>query len=152
MSESETDDDFIDFELEAERAVANLLPDKSKNAYEKVYKSFKNWCAEKNAGDTVTESVLLVYFTKELHKLKASTMWSTYSMLRATLNIKENVDIKNFTKLRAHLKKQNKGYHAKKSAILTKDQVYQFVIDAPDQQYLAMKVTFASSIIFTIVF
>lgn len=144
MSDSGTDDDFLDFELEADRAIASLLPEKSKKTYEKTYKTFKDWCAKKKSGDAVTENVLLVYFTKELAKLKSSTAWSIYSMLRATLSVKENIEIKNFNKLRAHLKKINKGYHPKKSAILTKDHIYQFVENAPDTKYLAMKVRLAN--------
>lgn len=144
MSNSGTDDEFLDIEEEADRAIANLLPDKSKHLYEKAYKAFKDWCLKKKVGNIVNESVLLVYFTKELKDLKASTAWSTYSMLRATLNIKENIEIKKFHKLRAHLKKRNKGYRSKQSAILTKEQIYQFVRDAPDIEYLAMKVTFTN--------
>lgn len=138
--DSDTDDDFLDFEMEAGKIINNLLPTKSAPMYEKTYKKFKDWCRLKSAPDNVNESTLLVYFSNELGKLKASTAWSIYSMLRGTICIKENVDIKEFSKLRAYLKKKSKGYHPKKSAILTKEHINRFVEEAPDKEYLAMKV------------
>lgn len=75
MSDCETDEDFLDFEEEAENVINNLLPQKSTPAYEKAYKKFKDWCLRKNAPVPVDENTLLVYFSKELGKLKASTAW-----------------------------------------------------------------------------
>lgn len=43
----------------------------------------------------VAEIVLLVYFE---HKIKLSTLWSLYSMLKNT-NVKKNVNIVKFPKL-----------------------------------------------------
>jgi len=77
MDELDTDSDFLDIEAEAQLAIANLLPEKSKKLYEKAYKDFKDWCMEKKVDDTITENLLLVYFTKKLNKLKGSTAWST---------------------------------------------------------------------------
>lgn len=141
ISDAETDDDFFDIEMEAEKVIQNLLPAKSAGAYENAYSKFKVWCAVKKAPAVVNENTLLVYFSSELANSKASTAWSTYSMLRGTLCIKEDVDIKQFGKLRAYLKKLNKGYHPKKSAIFAKSNIYKFVKEAPDVEYLAIKVT-----------
>lgn len=86
MSDSESD---FDLEFVAEKALQNLLPKVSKEKYEKAYKDFKQWCDGKKIG-VINESVLLAYFSTEL----SSTSWTTYSMLRSTLNVKDNIDIK----------------------------------------------------------
>ncbi|KAJ8912574.1 hypothetical protein NQ315_006646 [Exocentrus adspersus] len=57
---------------------------------------------------------ILVNYQK---KMKSSTLWSVYSMLRATLNIYNKVDIGTYLKLRAFLK-----------------------LEAPDDTYLSTKV------------
>lgn len=142
---SDSDSDFIDIEVKAERAIANLK--KSKKSYEKAYKDFKDWCVQKKVGDTITENVLLEYFAKLLESSKGPAVWSTYAKLRATFNVMENIDIKNFVKLRAHLKNRCKGEQPKSSEILTRKQIYQFLQDAPDEHYLGMKVTITNLLI-----
>ena len=39
------------------------------------------------------------------------------------------------------MKKLNKGYKPKKSKVLTSDDVYRFVREAPDESYLLVKVS-----------
>ncbi|KAK5643338.1 hypothetical protein RI129_007183 [Pyrocoelia pectoralis] len=63
-----------------------------------------------------------------------------YSILRATISIKHNVDIKNFSNLIAFLKRQGEGYRSKKSKVLTKEDFNNFLLQADDQMYLALKV------------
>ncbi|KAK5639946.1 hypothetical protein RI129_010757 [Pyrocoelia pectoralis] len=61
-------------------------------------------------------------------------------MLKATLNAKENVDFKKFTKLVSYLKKVSVGNHPKKSKVLTREEVNQFLTEADDETYLMVKV------------
>ncbi|RZC34401.1 hypothetical protein BDFB_014498, partial [Asbolus verrucosus] len=54
------------------------------------------WCGFKKLKN-VPESVILTYF--ETKKLRPPTLWSIYSMLKKTLNVKQNVHIAKFSKL-----------------------------------------------------
>lgn len=61
-------------------------------------------------------------------------------MVKSTVQINENVDISKYAKLIAFLKRQNDGYEAKKSKILTMDNLIKFFSDAPDDTFLLIKV------------
>jgi hypothetical protein len=65
-----------------------------------------------------TENVLLAYLEEKSKILKPSTLWSLFSMLKATLNIKENIDVRKFPKIVPYLKNKNVGYRRKKSKVL----------------------------------
>ncbi|XP_028132030.2 uncharacterized protein LOC126892541 [Diabrotica virgifera virgifera] len=118
--------------------VQSLLPQKSKERYEKQYLNFKQWAKEKHIR-TYSENVILGYFSILAPTLKASTLWSKYSMLRTMLQIKENVDIK-YPKVIAFLKRQNQGYKANNAKTFSREEVNKFLLDAPDHNYLLMKV------------
>ncbi len=121
--------------------VNNLLPSKSSAKYEASYRKFKSWCSSKKVGN-VSENVLLAYFSDlvNIKKIKSSTLWSEYSMLKALISLKEGDDISKFLKLRSFLKKQGEGYVPKKSKVLIKEQFDTFLNSAPDEKYLATKV------------
>lgn len=100
MFEYQDNDDEINTPPEildrAKEVVSNLLPNKSREVYECAYNRFLNWCNEKNV-KSYTESVLLAYFSELLSsKMKASTLWAQYSMVKATLNLKNGVNIEKF--------------------------------------------------------
>lgn len=61
-------------------------------------------------------------------------------MLRTNISIKHNINIENYHKLRAYLKRKSDGYKSKKSKILTAIDVNKFLNEAPDQDFLFMKV------------
>lgn len=125
---------------EAARAeIENLLPTKSSAVYEAAFKKFIAWCSEKNAS-VYSESVLLAYFSEMAKRMKSSSLWSHYSMIRTLLNLRHDVDISKYLKLRAFLKKKNEGYSPKKARVLTKEQFDMFIFNAPDEKYLAAKV------------
>jgi hypothetical protein len=64
-----------------------------------------------------SESVVLGYMSEQAKVQKSSTLWSRYSMLKASLVVNNNVDITKYCKLVAFLKRQSVGYKAKKSKI-----------------------------------
>lgn len=112
----------------AKAAISSLLPEKSKRQYEKTYEQFKDWCTA-NGANNISENVLLAYFAKKSKKVKSSTLWAVYSMLKLTLNVRENVD---FTKLDPFLKKLSVGHrHPKKSKVLTREEINQFIFKIP---------------------
>lgn len=123
----------------AQKVSLNLLPKKSREIYEYAYQRFMDWCKEKNI-QLYSEDVLMVYFSNLANIMKPSTLWSQYSMLRSTLDIKNGVDMSKYSKLRAFLKRQNEGYLPKKSRVFTKEQVDLFLHTAPDTLYLMTKV------------
>lgn len=61
-------------------------------------------------------------------------------MLKSTIQINENTDISQYKKLIAFLKRQNDSYEAKKSKVLTMENVTQFLKEAPDDTFLLIKV------------
>lgn len=139
MSESEEDILSLEISEAAETAISSLIPSKSIRQYEFAYKDFKDWCASKKVKN-VSESVLLAYFEFKIKKVKPSTLWSIYSMLKCTLNVKENINIAKFCKLVPYLKSKSVGYHPKKSKVLKKDEIETFIREAPDASFLLMKV------------
>lgn len=126
----------------AVEAKSNLIPEKSRFQYDSAYKQFKEWCQKKNIC-RITENVLLAYLEEKSKAVKSSTLWSLYSMLRTTLNINDNIDIRRFSRLVPYLKKKSVGYRPKKSQILTRPQIDRFMVEADDVDYLMMKVNFA---------
>jgi hypothetical protein len=63
--------------------------------------------------------------------VKSSTLWSTYSMLKLTLNIRDGIGVTKFLKLVPFLKK---------SKVLTRDQINLFLEKASDENDLLWKV------------
>ena len=76
----------------AKEVTLELLPQKSREVYECAYNRFIQWCTEMNV-KTYTESVLLTYFANLSATIKSSSLWSMYSMLRSTLNLKNGIEI-----------------------------------------------------------
>lgn len=117
------------------------LPKKSGERYLLVYETYKTWKSKNQKSlSSSEENNLVVYFTELKEKLKPPTLWSIWSMLRKTLNTKENLDNSGFLNLKSLLKNNNKGYKPKQSLTLTWNEIEQFVKNAPDHVYLATKV------------
>jgi nucleoid DNA-binding protein len=82
-----------------------------------------------------------VYFKELSKKLKPSTIWSVWSILKSTLNTRDNVNINNFLNLKALVKNNSKGSKPKKSSVLKWDEILKFINNAPDYVHLASKVS-----------
>lgn len=132
-------------------AVCNLLPVKSKTLYDAAYERFKSWCVQKNV-EMYTENVMLAYFGEKVKDYKSSTMWAQYSMVKACMIIYDNIDISRFPKLMAFLKRNNDGYQAKKSKVLTKEEIDRFLMIADDKDFLMIKVKLLFSLFNVIIF
>lgn len=123
----------------AKNVSLDLLPKRSKQLYTAAYNAFKKW-RRANGTNSFCEDVLLAYFFDMSKKYASSTLWSTYSMLRTTINTFDHVDISKHQKLIAFLKKQHSGYKAKKSSVFTKEQISKFLNEAPNDVHLSRKV------------
>ncbi|KAJ3661338.1 hypothetical protein Zmor_005737 [Zophobas morio] len=121
------------------RMEEQLLPEKSKKLYLKIYSEFKDWCLGKKIG-TTSENVLMVYFNEQAKTKKASILWATYSMLKSTISLKENIRIENYPRLMSFLKRQNAGYKPKKSFVFSQEEITRFLTEAPDKDFLSKKV------------
>lgn len=125
---------------QAAKSVAlNLLPEKSRSKYEKQYELFSKWCQSKGT-KKISENILLVYFAEKAKVMKSSTLWSIYSMLRSTISAKNDINIKEYKKLLAFLKRQSVGQKPIKSKTLNFDEIKMFLIDASDKTFLLKKV------------
>ena len=100
----------------AEQAKPNSLPAKSKVLYLLTYSNFSKWKQEKCANSS-SESVLLAYFAHLSKKYQPSSLWATYSKLRSTIHINDNIDIKQYHNLQAFLKRHSDGYQPKKAYV-----------------------------------
>ncbi|CAG9784610.1 unnamed protein product [Diatraea saccharalis] len=94
----------------------------------------------KNA-KSFSENVVLAYFNELASTYKPSSLWTTYSMQKSTLKMKNGVDINLYSNLLAFLKRRSDGFIKKKSKVLSSNDVEKFLRDAPDSQYLATKVS-----------
>ncbi|CAD6216250.1 GSCOCG00011314001-RA-CDS [Cotesia congregata] len=117
----------------------HTIPEYSREKYFRAYEVFKEWQL-KHDHDEVTEAVMLEFFEELNETKKPSTLWSQYSMLKSTFNLKEDLDISQFKKLRAYLKKQGTGFKNAKSKVLSAANIHDFLIKASDYEFLAEKV------------
>lgn len=141
---SSDEEDVLTPEFMKERAAnitENLLPVKSRLIYIKAYDDFCKWKNENQASGTFSETVFLTYFEELSKKKKSSTLWSIYSMLRSTIKTRHNIDIKTYSKLQAYLRRLSEGYKPKKSLVFTAENVERFLNEAPNSQFLAIKVS-----------
>ena len=113
----------------------DLLPEKSKIHYEKEYRQFCEW-RDREGVQGAGETVLLAYFVKLANEYSPSSLWPKYSMVRACLELKERVEIDKYGVLIRFIKKKNVGYRVKKSKVFRREQVDEFVCNAPDEKFL----------------
>ncbi|CAH1377358.1 unnamed protein product [Tenebrio molitor] len=128
-----------DIELAAQSAIDTLIPAKSKERYEIVYKYFEEWMEIKKIRE-VSEKVVLAYFAEQSEKLKPSSLWCRYSMLRMMVSIKIKIGISQYHQVVAFLKRKSEGYRPKKSCIFCKEEIHQFLKEMNDKDFLFMKV------------
>lgn len=76
----------------------------------------------------VSDKVLLVYLHEQSSLVNPSTLWSRLSMIKRILASICNIDIKQFIKCTAFLKRQNVGLIPKKSNVLSAEQIANFMI------------------------
>ncbi|CAG5102678.1 Protein of unknown function [Cotesia congregata] len=143
-SEGSTDEEEVLrlFDKEAKVIVqSETLPKKSADRYMQNYNAYKNWKEKnKNSLSTSEENNLIVYFKDLKKRLSPLTLWSAWSMLKKTLNTNDDIQINNFLNLKSMIKQNAKGHRPKKSFILTWEQIKKFIDEAPDSEYLAVKV------------
>lgn len=123
----------------ADAGLAEVIPEKSKDNYEKVYHAYEEWKIRK--GITVTcEKVLLAYFKEQSEKYKPTTLWSQFSKLKCMINLKEKINVDKFAEMSAFLRQKSRGYNPKKSKVFSSQQIQNFLENAPNEHDLDKKV------------
>jgi hypothetical protein len=142
MSEYGKQEEIAILAEEAKAVTLELLPWKSKEIYEKTFNEFLLCCTQKNIADRqINENVLLVYFKEESQKFCPSTLWSHNSMIRSVMVLKYGIDLKQYKLLYTFLKRQNENYKPKKLKVLERKELTQFFLQAPDEEFLMIKVS-----------
>ncbi|KAG4068834.1 hypothetical protein HA402_004982 [Bradysia odoriphaga] len=137
---SEDEDMEYDIPLiKAGSSNAEAVAPKANPKYSKVYEDFQKW-NETNGATPVTESVLMKYFTELAEKSKPSTLFVYHSMLKSALRINDNIDISTYSTLINFLKGKNAGYKPVKATVFTEEEIDKFINEAPDEQWLDVKV------------
>ena len=125
-------------------ATDSSLPVKSRERYMTAYAKFTEWQKSMKT-NSLSEDVLLAYLKKLAEQYQPSTLWSQYSMLKSVLAEKK-VNIDSYTTLTVFLRKQSKGFQSVKTKFFEAKEIEKFLAEAPDDQWLATKVSAISAI------
>lgn len=101
-----------------------------------VYQKFLQWQKSKET-NSFGEEVLLAYFRESAKALSPSYLWSIYSMLETSIKANHNINIR-YDPLIAFLKLNDCRNEI--SNVFTGDEMMKFLLEAPDYDYLAIKV------------
>jgi hypothetical protein len=105
----------------ADCAVSNLIPEKSKRQYDKCYNDFKERC-NKNNVKTVSENVVLAYLMEKSKTEK-------FNFMEHIFNVEAHAEHSGWhwcyevSEMGTFFEKKSVGYQAKKSKVLTRDQI-----------------------------
>lgn len=139
MDCDDSDELSVELVAAANSVKEQLLPATSKERYSKTYDVFKQWKQSKNVKRT-SETVLEAYFHKLAENKRPTSLWAYHSMLKATIKVKENVDISAYHQLNAFLKRQIKGYVPVKAKVFTEAEIQRFIFQTDDSAWLDVKV------------
>lgn len=145
LSKMYSEDDDMDCEYRPETPEDILkethsLPFTSRAVYNQTYDHFQKW-SKLNGAAPVSEDVLMKYFSELAEKSKPTTLWSCYSMLKATLRSKDDIDINSYSALRDFVKRKNAGYKPVKAKVFTEEEIAKFLHEASDEHWLDVKVS-----------
>ncbi|KAJ8679933.1 hypothetical protein QAD02_015720 [Eretmocerus hayati] len=140
-SDSGSDDEIVPAALRnaAREFDSDAMPPKSRQLYTAAYNAFKKWRRSKGT-NSFCEDVLLTYFSELSNHNAASSLWSTYSMLKSTISSYDHVDIGKYNRVLSFLKLKKREDTPKKSQVFTREQTHRFLTTAPDDEFLILKV------------
>lgn len=126
----------------AQEILNDINPVESKKRYEDHWKKFVEYSGMDSNMREPLEEDFLQYFDhlKRVKEYAASTMWSVYSMLNKTYQLKYGKKMQSFPRLQFLLKSFEKGYIRKTANVFTKNEIENFLNDAPNTgEYIHMK-------------
>ena len=138
----ESDDEFLPEEilLLAQEAKKCVIPEKSKKQYDRAYRLFQDWKTKKQCQSNC-EKMILAYYADYSKSVSLPTLWSHWAMLKSTLHCYDHVDTPNYREVPKLLKSKSKGYQPEKSKVFEPEHIKRFCDTAPDEVYLATKVS-----------
>lgn len=145
--DNEDIDEDMPFELiqHARAASLDVLPQLSRDKYNRVYRNFKAW-QDSYKVKKISADLILAYFHVLVEKnYKPSSLWAYHSMLKATLRAHENTDIGTFSCVSAFLKTKSDGYKPVKAEVFNEEGVKKFIDEAEDIAWLDVKVSYICS-------
>lgn len=122
-----------------EAAMNQLVPKKSVKRYDDAYNKFLAWQIE-NETESFVEDVFLAYFEDAAEHYAPTTLWCMYSMLKTKIIVHQNINIGRYSRLIAFVKQKNIGYKPKQATVFQPDEIKKFLLDAPDSEFLGVKV------------
>jgi integrase len=144
LSESSDEDLFDstppDLKESALKCKEKMIPQKSKETYERHWNNFEKWIIQKKVSK-ISENVMLAYFNELMEKYKASSLWTILSAIKAVSKTKPNVELGELESIQAVLKQKQAKEKKKKSAVFTRDQMDKFFQEAHGMEYLVPKLT-----------
>lgn len=120
-------------------ASSDFIPALSKDKYNKTYEDLREWMKRKRV-TTITENMLIDYFTELAENKKPSTLSVFHSMIKATLKSNDNIDISSYSALFEFIKRKNVGFKPAKAKLFTDEEIEKFINEAPDDDWLDVKV------------
>lgn len=110
--------------------------DQTHSRYNSSYDTFVKWQIT-NGFTSFDQDALVAYFADAAKTMDSSTISCTYIGLKYTILRNNNIDISTYCRLNALMKH---GIEGKKLKYFTTDEINRFLLEAPDEHYLAMKV------------
>ena len=122
-----------------EEILSNIKPLKSKKAYEKAWTEFKTYIGKEEKPE---EHDFIQYFDhlKNTKGFACSSIWSHFSMLNNMYQTLYGEKLQKYPRITHILKSYEAGYVRKSSLFFTKQQIMEFLKNAPDTgEFVHMK-------------
>lgn len=113
----------------------------SREKYFRIYQNFKDWQLKYGVSKISSVLIMAYFHTLEEKKYKPTTLWALYSMLKATLRVKEDIDIGKYTQVIAFLKTKSSGFKSIKAEVFTEVGIKTFIDEAEGLHWLDVKVS-----------
>lgn len=136
-------DDDMPFELmeHAKAAALEILPEKSRVKYNRVYQNFKDWQSSYGVRKISPDLIAAYFHVLNEKKYKPTTLWALHSMLKATLRAHEDVEIGGYKQVTSFLKAKSSGFNSIKAEVFHGYEIRKFLEEAEDYTWLDVKVS-----------
>ena len=118
----------------------SILPEISKQDYEKTFTKYKLFLEKYNRSPEQTTYNVLLSYVSILSNLdySASTLRKTFSILKTTLLEKHSLSL-DFQKIERYIAKKEKTHLQKQSSVFTQQEISFFLQNADDSKFLIHK-------------
>lgn len=115
-------------------------------AMERAMKGFNEW----RGNEVISEESLLHYFEEQSQKKVATTLWTEFSHIKKYLEIMERIKLGKCSSIVVLLKSLNKKHVKKQSKSFSKEELFNYFRDAPNEgETLCIKLVAALGYYFT---